>query len=180
MIVAVSPDQQKCFPVLAINGGTRPDFAPLKKYIEKLFDEVDFPQLWARQMFDMGQAMRAATLFIEGKTEYALANFHQIVVDTAQALARVISYSPFDDEFSLVLNREIKTPKLAPMNEVIAIYCCMFFLGSLVRYRPQLLEAMLSTKDAWLIERFIKSAPITFLRHVRNLFDDQYLVFKQR
>jgi hypothetical protein len=39
---------------------------------------------------------------------------------------------------------------------------------------------MLSTKDSWIIERFIKSVPWTFLRHIRNLMDGEYLVFVNR
>ena len=53
-------------------------------------------------------------------------------------------------------------------------------LGSLVRYRPQFLEALLATKDAWIIERFIKQAPITFLRHMRNAMDGKYIAYVAR
>ena len=54
------------------------------------------------------------------------------------------------------------------------------YLGSLVRYRPDLLEATLSTKDAWIIERFTTAAPLAFLRHYRNLIDGKYLAFYPR
>ncbi len=117
--------------------------------------------------------------FFESKKEYPLtaANVPSDVIST---IGDLVSYSPFSDDVLFVLNKPIRTPKLGPMNEVLAIYCCMFFLGSLVRYKPDLLEKMLSTKDAWLIERFTKSVPLTFLRHLRNLIDGQYLAFRQR
>jgi hypothetical protein len=63
------------------------------------------------------------------------------------------------------------------MNEFVAIYVIMFLLGSLVRYRPEILEKMLSSKDTWLIERFVKTAPITLLRHFRNLVEDNYIAY---
>jgi hypothetical protein len=56
----------------------------------------------------------------------------------------------------------------------------MYYLGSLVRYRPWVLEAMLETKAAWIIERFVKSSPVTFLRHFRNMLDDGDWVYVAR
>jgi len=66
------------------------------------------------------------------------------------------------------------------MNEPVAIYAIMFYLGSLVRYHPEILEAMLAKRDAWMIESFIKSTPTTFLRYIRNLFDENNIVYEQR
>jgi YaaC-like Protein len=51
-----------------------------------------------------------------------------------------------------------------PMNEPMAIYLAMFFLGSLVRYRPDVLDELLGTASAWLLESFVASAPLLFLR----------------
>ena len=104
----------------------------------------------------------------------------QVIAEVAKSLQGRISQDPYESNYLFLVNTDIRTPKMAPMNEMLAIYCCMFYLGSLVRYRPEILEAMLLTKDAWLIERFVKSAPLTFLRLVRNQFDRKYLVFTQR
>ena len=117
--------------------------------------------------------------FSRAKKEYPPTESN-IPADVISNISDLVSYSPFSDDFLFMLNKPIRAPELTPMNEVLAIYCCMFFLGSLVRYKPDLLEKMLSTKDAWLIERFTKSVPVTFLRHLRNLIDGQYHAYGLR
>ena len=41
-------------------------------------------------------------------------------------------------------------------------------MGSLVRYNPDYIEKILQSKEAWIIERFVNGAPITFLRYLAN------------
>ena len=117
--------------------------------------------------------------FYEGK-EYPEGASKDIPSEIAAQLSSIISYNPINEPYLFLLNKPIQSPQLVPMHEVLAIYCCMFHLGSLVRYRPDLLEGMLSTKDAWIIERFTKNAPLAFLRHIRNLIDGQYRVYHPR
>ena len=67
-----------------------------------------------------------------------------LVQDTVQLLAHYISYVPFaDSPFLFGLNFKMRTPREVIMNEMIAIYVIMFYLGSLVRYRPE------SQKKCW-------------------------------
>jgi YaaC-like Protein len=117
--------------------------------------------------------------FYQGK-EYPDGDTERISSEVATELAGIISYNPINEPYLFFLNKRIESPELVPMQEFLAIYCLMFHLGSMVRYRPDLLEAMLYTKDAWLIERFTKSAPLAFLRHIRNLIDGKYLAFYPR
>ena len=51
-----------------------------------------------------------------------------------------------------------------PMNQEIACYAVMFFLSSLVRYQPDYMDAIADSSEAWLIESFVKSAPLELLR----------------
>jgi hypothetical protein len=179
--VAIDNNSKTSFPIFVVPGGKRPDFLAVKKRLERSFDNVDFPLNNSKKLFGMLAGERAMADFFESKTTYqSPVTLAQIVNSTISAFGKDVSYYPFRDDPLFVINRPIKTPHLAPMNEFIAIYCSMFFFGSLVRYRPDILEAMLSTSDAWLIERFIKAAPITFLRHARNLFDGNYLVYTPR
>jgi YaaC-like Protein len=179
--IGVDNNKKTAFGIVAVLGAKQKHFEPLKKKIEKNFFHVDFPPNRAREMFDFLAEEHGITGYFEAKTEIPFpASATHVVSNTIASLGDVVSYNPFDDDFLFLVNRPIRTPKLAPMQDFVAIYCCMFFLGSLVRYRPEILEGMLSTKDAWLIERFTNSAPITFLRHIRNLFDNEYLVYTQR
>jgi hypothetical protein len=148
-------------------------------------EEVSVPKGVAHETFDMGADVMKAFRFFEGKKLYSIQPNGmiptiQIVRDTVDSLGALLSFSPQNDGFMFSLNSLIRTPKLRPMNEVLAIYCCMFHLGSLVRYRPHVLESMLAKKDAWMIERFVKGAPITFLRHIRNMMDGRYLAYAVR
>jgi hypothetical protein len=65
-----------------------------------------------------------------------------------------------------------------PLGEFpLAIYLAMFFLGSLVRYRPDMLEELLGTSAAWLLESFVAAAPLQFLRTFTHLVLNQHMVF---
>jgi len=94
-------------------------------------------------------------------------------------------YSPnyFDDnrDFDLVLPYTDRTnPTPLPITEALAIYAVMFYLSSLVRYRPDYLEELLNTKPAWLIENFVNSTPETFLRILVCKIIEKDIVFRRR
>ena len=102
------------------------------------------------------------------------------MAESIKALTPNWDYVPFDAPYLITINLRLRTPRLVVMKEMVAIYTIMFYFGSLVRYRPEVLEGMLLKKDAWMIESFLRSTPITFLRHARNLLDGNYLAFQQR
>lgn len=52
------------------------------------------------------------------------------------------------------------------MNEVVASYAVMYFLSHVVRYYPDYMDGIDESSDAWLIESFAKSAPLSLLRHL--------------
>ncbi len=70
----------------------------------------------------------------------------------------------FDDSYDLEIALPYTPYRQAPLSEVLAIYAIMFYLSSLVRYKPNYLEELLNHKPAWLIEGFVNSTPETFLR----------------
>ena len=164
------------FATIAVHVPYPPLSIDLTKAIvgKKYFDAVSLPQELANAAF--GLTGEEPCLFFESKP-YPQADIPKIPAEVAAHLSPIISYLTAREPFLFMLNRKIRMPRLAPMQEMLAIYCCMYHLGSLVRYRPDILEAMLSTKDAWLIERFTKSAPLAFLRHIRNLIGGEYQIF---
>ena len=56
--------------------------------------------------------------------------------------------------------------KRFPMNDEIAIYSITYYLSTLVRYRPDLVENFLEGKYKWLFDSFILSCPDKFLNAV--------------
>jgi YaaC-like protein len=185
--VAGQRASNQCHALFAVNGRVTnvPHFGRILPIIAASFDEVDCDQQVARALFDLSGEEKAFFKFFESKQIYATPGgqirFDQIVRDCANALAPIYSDNPFPDNWLFRLNAPLKTrANEIKMSEPIAVYAIMFYLGSLVRYRPDVLEGMLATKDAWIIERFVHSASITFLRYVRNLIDGNYFVYGTR
>lgn len=176
--IGVNQQTNIAFPILAFQPGGR-DPSKANFHLEKHFEQIAVDRPLISAIFGLKGEELSRYQFFEGK-ELGYNDIAKLAPRVASDLAGVLSYNPVDDPFLFLLNEKIRSPKLAPMQELLAIYCCMFYLGSLVRYRPDLLEAMLLTKDAWIIERFTRSAPLAFLRHFRNLIDGQYLVFHAR
>jgi len=110
---------------------------------------------------------------------YPLNQLNKII----NALNPYISFHYFDDnkDFDLVLpyTDTVNTTPL-PITEALAIYTVMFYLSSLVRYRPDYLEELLNTKPAWLIENFVNSTPETFLRIMVSKIVGIDYIFRRR
>jgi hypothetical protein len=171
-------DAQKLnvFPLMAINTAQSKRFKTIEKRLTKIFDEVMLPPHILKNVFELKAEVSPHFRYFEGKPVPVNSPLDKMLA----GISDYISPNPFNDDIPFLLNSPIRAPKLSTMNEMHSIYIIMFFLGSLVRYRPDLLENMLSTKDAWILERFIKSAPLTFLRYARNLLDGRYLVYTAR
>lgn len=101
----------------------------------------------------------------------------------SNALHPYFSVHYFDDnkDFDLILPYHDSTNTAPiPMNEALSIYAVMFYLSSLVRYRPNYLESLLNHKPAWLIENFVNGTPETFLRMMVSKITEKDFVFQRR
>jgi len=158
----------------------------LSRMLSKGFTEITLDQVFLVNAFNLAPAEMPFFSCWESRATFPSPDGRsvpsQLVVNaTMTALSDHVSFVPIANwPILFVLNLKLRTPRQLIMNEIFAIYAVMFFLGSLVRYRPEILESMLATKDAWLIESFIRSAPIAFLRHARNLIDGNYLAFNEQ
>ncbi len=61
-----------------------------------------------------------------------------------------------------------QTPSKACFNELVAGFGVIFYLGSLVRYQPEILESLLNSKEGWLIERLVRQVPHACLHRFIN------------
>jgi len=66
-----------------------------------------------------------------------------------------------------------------PMDEMCAAYLTMFFMGSLIRYRPDVLEELLGTSATWLLESFVHAAPLLFLRTITSVILNRLITFNR-
>jgi len=157
-----------------------------QKLFSSYFEQVEFSKETAREVFEIPhEAFRHYTYFESKKIYPWIDNKIQIpsIVQDAQiALQSFQEPNPYDDNHILLLNSpltNINRTQIA-MNQTIAIYTTMYYLGSLVRYRPDYLEYLLNSKNAWIIERFTKSAPLTFLRSITNYILGTEYIFVSR
>jgi hypothetical protein len=175
--------QANAHALLAVyrQGITRPLAATINKL--SYFESVTVPPTNCRTVFEIDAETLPGVTFFETKKVFACTPAGLPIGAITQAVLKALGNSwslhPFDDQYDFELNATLTAKKIA-MNEALAIYLIFFYLGSLVRYRPWVLEKMLSTQEVWMIERFVKSAPITFLRHIRNMLDDQYFAYSTR
>ena len=108
---------------------------------------------------------------------------HTHIQNIINALRPYINFHYYDDnkDFDLALPyQDTSNPTPIPMNECLAIYAVMFYLSSLVRYRPNYLESLLSYKEAWLIENFVNSTPEAFLRIMVSKITETDFIFRRR
>lgn len=70
-----------------------------------------------------------------------------------------------DHQFCLGLPYSSGGPSI-PMTELIASYAVTYFLSSAVRYHPDYMDKIGEASEAWLIESFAKSTPLSLLRQL--------------
>lgn len=184
--VANAHDTGDAYVLLGIWGFQK--IEPYKKLLSlfnRNFEEVELNYEIGRSIFNMYAEEQDIHRFFESRRAFPQDQ------DGRSPLGEMVFYShdalePFfepinyleDGDYWLVA--PLRKNLQLRMRESIAIYAAMFYLGSLVRYNPTLLEHMLESREAWIIERFAKTAPITFLRRMRNLIHGRNFIYLTR
>lgn len=156
----------------------------LRRILRNHFDQITLSPSSAR-IFNLSAEEARPYVFWETKSLFPVLqgggfDMRGLLNAVHQGLAGYLCREPFAGPFLFSINFKMRTPAEIAMNECLAIYAVMFYLGSLVRYRPELMEGMLVKKDAWIVENFIRSSPTTFLRHLRNRLDPYYFIYEPR
>jgi hypothetical protein len=174
------------WPVLAVS-----DFSNLSLYKKSLksfmayFEPISPPRNLIRSTFDIYAEDYPHYMFFQSIKAYQWTlddsiDLRQIRHDILAACGPMFQAPIYDDGHDFCLALPLRKTRQLPMNESLAIYSAMFFLGSLVRYRPAYLEGLLDSTDAWIIERFVKASPLTFIRYVTNLILGTDYIFTMR
>jgi hypothetical protein len=148
-------------------------------------EEVDLPSEHARELFGIVAEHKEEFRFFESRRSYLRLGQGEIpvgkmIADWSRAVASFLSVSPYADELDFQLDFPLKVTHQWPIKEPLATYAVIYFLSSLVRYHPDFLESLLASRDAWLMERFINSAPVTLLLYMRNLIHGRNVAFRAR
>lgn len=89
-----------------------------------------------------------------------------LLLDFKKALGSVAYpiLSTSQSEFMICLPCKTDAGTSRPMNPEVATYAMLYFLSSLVRYHLDYMDSIAQSSDAWLIESFVKSAPLDLMR----------------
>lgn len=162
------------WPYIAVN---RFDILqPYKKTLEsfwKYFQQVSPDKENARAIFGTLAESYSQYTYFESKRTYKYEDDDSIDLipiknDLFYALKSLYEAPLYADEYDFKLTIPLRINHQIPFNQPLAIYTVMFFMGSLVRYFPHYLEALIDSKDAWIVERFVRNSAITFLRYISN------------
>jgi YaaC-like Protein len=155
---------------------------------KKLFEPVSVPVgLDWRNAFAVSQRMGGETRAIfEGRRKYTFhpapgggypsADFIQVSNGTWTDLIGLIDDGT-DDEDDAVLGSSLSGAQFLPMPPSLARYALMYYVSSLVRYKPDQLDPRLQPEQHWLLAAFVDQArtrllrsALTGIRNKRHLF----------
>lgn len=163
------------------------DCPPAKERFYKYFEEVTLDIERKRDEYDLLAEEAGALRYFETINQLKADQPPRIPLEAIQkycydALRPYIlehTYKFGDIDFSLCRPLTCGDQTI-PFNEILGIYAGVYFLGSLVRYYPRYFETALVSKDVWMIDVFIRSAPITLLRYLANRIFPQNRTFTAR
>jgi len=157
--------------------------APVQAAFNARFQQVTVQPNLARELFD---------LFVPASLTYTyFQSFPGVAANTTFAAQTqyLLSALPgcvhpiyvYDDSSDFVLAEHCPADDGStwPMNEMCAAYLTMFFMGSLIRYRPDVLEELLGTSATWLLESFVNAAPLLFLRTITSVIFNRLITFNR-
>ncbi len=170
--VGVRENQKIGWPLLGIaTFDSCTSYSKSFAFLHENFEEVNISFLSGKEYFDIDKHELNAFTFFQSKQTFNWASDNippimegrSLVMKTFGTLLQTNYYkSNFDYYISLpyLPNKQI------PMDETISIYLIMYYLSNLVRYNPRYLEELLNKKEAWLIDSFIRSCPLIYLRSI--------------
>nr|MDQ2831570.1 YaaC family protein [Chloroflexota bacterium] len=182
--VAMNQPTQEAWTLLAIPSFDKVDATTyLRQQLLGVYEEVTLPTHLSHTVFGLNafaylnhrffQTITPDTFLPSGTLKLG-----EVASRLTTGLRPYMGISPYDDgsNFQVVLPLG---PTETPVTQDVAIYAVMFYLSSLVRYRPAYLEELLGHKPAWLIESFVNSTPETFLRIIVSRITNNRVLYRR-
>ena len=151
------------------------------------YEPVTFPTIknFARRVFNLSAADALGYAWFQRRIPYPtddpeVFNAKVVLDDIEKALAGSIFWdsTTMGHQFLLCMPCRSSVGDI-PMNEEMATYSVLYFLSSLVRYHPEYMDSIAASTDAWLIESFVNSAPLTLLRTMAARIVGQSIVMRR-
>jgi hypothetical protein len=123
------------------------------------FEEVTPPQNW-QDVLAVSRRAVAGFRFFQSKIQIqgSASPIQDVCDQTFTNIGAIIS--GFDSyEFDAMITSGVYRSELWPMPGYIARYALLYYLSSLVRYRPEKLDPAVRATQAWLLEAFVEQSP---------------------
>ena len=162
-------------------------FARYKKHFcsfLEYFEEIELTPQGAHDLFGIHPTLAKNHCFFQSRKEYPNLQdgntaLGEIVFDLSnEVLVSVKKVMTAAADYDLLFSRPLRVNLQLPMNEMMAAYAIMYYLGSLVRYQPAYLESLLDSKHAWIIERFATSCGLVLLRNFTSEIINEDLIYR--
>ncbi len=148
----------------------------------KNFEKIELPQMVGRELFEVDSSTLTTHTFFQAKKSinWPIANVppayesRDLILDS---IKHMLSTNYFGNNSDFYISLPYSRNRQISMDETISIYLIMFYISNLVRYNPRYLEGLLNKREAWLIDSFIRTCPLTFLRSmVSRIVNTDYVI----
>jgi hypothetical protein len=124
--------------------------------------------------FELGGKLRAVAPKLAGfhdlesdSVSFSNANFLDRLASQRSSLKKIVHPLLLLQSYRYYLY-----PETGVLRQPASIYAVMFYLGSIVRYKPQRFASLIGNKYHWLIEEFLQVAPKQFVALLINEITD--------
>jgi hypothetical protein len=167
MVHALVANDSQTWSLLAVDApGPFTDGSVTAKAFSRHYKEVQLPPHW-RETFGIAMAVLLSppTIFESREKHNGTINANlEKGRSEAHTNLRDFLDENVDGNRDALLTPSLYRSRLVPMPPSIARYAVMFYVSSLVRYRPSLLDSQSKGKERWLLDAFTDQAPIHMLR----------------
>jgi len=161
---------------------------PFKKSLTQFFayfEEVQPDRQFIRHAMEIMGENHQQFAYFQSRRTYSWSQTDTIDIaairaDAYRAINPLFESPIHSDEYDFKITLPLRTNYQLPMNQPLAVYACLFFIGSLVRYHPEYLERLLDSEEAWIVERFVRGSSLSLLRYFANaILGEDYLFFSR-
>lgn len=149
------------------------------------FEKVELPKPACREIFNIDAYSQSYFTFFQSVDIKPWLSDNippslELRYEILKAFENAFQANYFGENPDFMISLPYRQKNQIRADETIAIYLIMYYLSNLVRYKPEFLEGLLSRKESWLIDSFVRSCPTTFLRSmISRITGTDYIIEKR-
>jgi len=180
----VDDKNKTCWPLIAVyNANEILKYKRTFKDFLKYFEKVDLNQLSYKAIFNISSVNSAHFTFFQGPTKNWISDnfpaFNEVNDEALNILKDIYQYNHTPNGYEFYITIPYSIDNQIRLDEIISIYIIVFYLSNLVRYNPRYFDYLLNKKEAWLINAFMGSCIVTFLRSITSIIINQDFVYRK-